>query len=58
MRELAFEQGLLVSEVKKEFEGQKTKFENYTFKEGEYSPSHQSPSHVKRRTRKSPQTLS
>lgn len=34
MRELAFEQGLLVSEVKKEFEGQKTKFEMYyNFKE-------------------------
>lgn len=34
MRELAFEQGLLASEVKKEFEGQKTKFEMYyNFKE-------------------------
>ena len=34
MRELSFEQGLIISEVKKEFEGQKTKFEMYyNFKE-------------------------
>ncbi|NLE01754.1 MAG: RNA-binding transcriptional accessory protein, partial [Fibrobacter sp.] len=42
MRELATEQGVLVSQVKKEFEGQKTKFEMYyDYKENVKSiPSH------------------
>lgn len=42
MRELAFQDGILISEVKKEFEGQKTKFEMYyNFKEKVSSiPSH------------------
>lgn len=42
MRELAFQDGILISEVKKEFEGKKTKFEMYyNFKEKVSSiPSH------------------